>query len=109
MINTMNVFGDAEAVYDCALCHAEGSICDGRRKMLNIVFKKYGQQVLYNFISSPNDRLASNETIVQEMVKDGQGDYIEFKKYGDKWLPRVVFFRSCLWSIYSEAHHFILH
>ena len=39
MINTMNVFGDTEAVYDCALCHAECSICDGHRTMLNIVLK----------------------------------------------------------------------
>lgn len=102
MINTMNVFGDVEAVYDCALCHAEGRICDGRRKMLNIVFKKYGQQVLYNFISSPNDRLASNETIAQEMVKNDNGDYIEFKKYGDKWLPRVVSFVDRAYGAYIQ-------
>lgn len=102
MIDTMNVFGDTEAVYDCALCHAEGGICDGHRTMLNIVLKKYGQQVLYRFISSPNDRLASNETIVQEMVKNGQGDYIEFGKYGDKWLPRVVSFVDRTYGTYIQ-------
>lgn len=92
MINTMNVFGDTEAVYDCALCHAECSICDGHRTMLNIVLKKYGQRVQYRFISSPNDGLELNESVAQEMVKNDNGDYIEFKKYGDKWLPRVVSF-----------------
>lgn len=102
MINTMNVFGDAEAVYDCALCPAEGSICDGRRKMLNIVFKKYGQQVLYNFISSPNDGLELNESVAQEMVKNDNGDYIEFKKYGDKWLPRVVSFLDRAYGAYIQ-------
>lgn len=102
MINTKNVFEDAEAVCDRTLCYTEGSICDGHRTMLNIVFKKYGQQVLYNFVSSPNDRLASNEMIVQEMVKNGQGDYIEFGKYGDKWLPRVVSFVDRTYGTYIQ-------
>ena len=102
MINTKNVFEDVEAVCDRTLCYTEGSICDGHRTMLNIVFKKYGQQVLYNFISSPDDRLASNETTVQEMVKNGQGDYIEFGKYGDKWLPRVVSFVDRTYGTYIQ-------
>lgn len=102
MINTMNVFGDTEAVYDCALCHAEGSICDGHRTMLNIVLKKYGQRVQYRFISSPNDGLELNESVAQEMVKNDNGDYIEFKKYGDKWLPRVVSFVDRAYGAYIQ-------
>lgn len=102
MINTMNVFGDTEAVYDCALCHAECSICDGHRTMLNIVLKKYGQRVQYRFISSPNDGLELNESVAQEMVKNDNGDYIEFKKYGDKWLPRVVSFVDRAYGAYIQ-------
>lgn len=102
MINTMNVFGDTEAVYDCALCHAECSICDGHRTMLNIVLKKYGQRVQYRFISSPNDGLELNESVAQEMVKNGNGDYIEFEKYGDKWLPRVVSFVDRAYGAYIQ-------
>lgn len=32
MIDTMNVFGDAETSDDRTLCHAECSICDGTEK-----------------------------------------------------------------------------
>lgn len=102
MIDTMNVFRDAEAVYDCALCRAEDSICDGRRTMLNSTFRKYRQRVLYNFVSSPNDGLELNESVAQEMVKNGNGDYIEFEKYGDKWLPRVVSFVDRAYGAYIQ-------